>query len=119
MAICGSLLPLLDFFWSELSSCQTGMKLTAQIKDLSNIVENIESDQLEVDQYLVQLNHSEDAVIARSIIRRKFIQDNDFNQTVKLSFLKITKKLLRTLEPYLATENQQYVTTPHNITVER
>ena len=119
MAICGSLLPLLDFFWSELSSCQTGMDLTAQIKDLANVVENIESDQLEVDQYLVQLNHSEDAVMARSIIRRKFIQDNDFNQTVKLSFLKITKKLLRTLEPYLATENQQYVTTPHNITVER
>ena len=119
MAICGLLLPLLDFFWSELSSCQTGMDLTDQIKTLTVVVKDIETGELNVDQYLLQLNHSEDAVMARSIIEREFGQDSDFNQTLKKSFLKITKKLLQTLEPYLATENQQYVTTPHNITVER
>ena len=119
MAICGSLLPLLDFFWSDLSSCQTGIELTSQIKTLAAVVENIESGQGDLDEYLCQLDHSEDAAIARSIIQKKFIQVNDFNQKVKTGFLKITKKLLRSLEPYLATEHQEYVTTPHNITVER
>ena len=119
MAICGSLLPLLDFFWSELSSCQTGEELTAQINSLAIVVENIESGESDLDEYLSQLEHSEDAAFARSIIQRRFIQDNGFNEKVKIGFLKITKKLLRSLEPYMANENQQYVTTPHNITVER
>ena len=74
MAICGSLLPLLDFFWSELSSCQTGMELTAQIKSLADVVEKIESGERDLDQYLSQLEHSDDAALARTIIQRNFIQ---------------------------------------------
>ena len=113
------MLPLLDFFWSDLSSCQTGKELTSKIKTLAAVVEIIESGQGDLDEYLCQLDHGEDAAIARSIIQKKFIQVIDFNQKVKNCFLKITKRLLRSLEPYLATEHQEYVTTPHNITVER
>ena len=95
------------------------MELTGQIESLAIVVANIESGERNLDEYLSQLEHSEDATFARSIIQRRFIQDNDFNLKVKTGFLKITKKLLRSLEPYMANENQQYVTTPHNITVER
>ena len=119
MAICCAMLPLLDFFWSKLSTCQTGSDLTVQIENLAIAVDNVETDELEVDDYLKDLDHRREAAVARSIIERKFSWENNFNQKLKESFLKVTKKLLQCLRPYLATDNQGYVTTPHNITIER
>ena len=119
MAICAAMLPLLDYFWSDFSTEQVGLEFQIKLRDMQLAVDQIESNELDVLDYLDTFHHSQDALDAQTRIIDEFVDDTDFCENLRCVFLKVTSKVLLNMKPYLETDEPSHLRIPHNISVER
>ena len=119
MAICAAMKPILDYFWSDFSTQQTGLELQIKLTDMKLAHEQIESYELDVLDYLNTFSHNADALEAQNKIIDEFVDIGDFNDNLRTVFLQVTSKVLRCMEPYLETDEPSHLRIPHNISVER
>ena len=119
MAICSAMKPILDYFWSDFSTEQTGQEFQIKLRDMQLAYDGIESYELDVLDYLETFPHSQDAIEARIKINDEFYDDDNFRNNLRSVFLEVTCKVLKNMEPYMETDEPSHLKIPHNISVER
>ena len=80
--------------------------------------DSIETDELDVLEYLDTFPHSSEALEIQNKIMDEFYDDATFCNNLKSVFLKVTSKVLKNMEPYLETDEPSHLRIPHNISVE-
>ena len=118
MAICAAMKPIMDYFWSDFSTEQTGLEFQIKLRDMQMAYDSIESNELDVMDYLESFPHSQDALAIQVKIMDEFFDDDKFCDNLKSVFLQVTSKVLKSMEPYFETDEPSHLRIPHNISVE-
>ena len=118
MAVVGSMIPLLEHCWSKLSVLQPAHILQSKLKELQEAVEHVAKNEMEVEDVLETFHQSEVAEEVKSIIENHFFEDERYAFKLRETFLKVTTKLLQSMEPYMKL-NEALTILPTNIDVER
>ena len=118
LAICAAMMPLLDYFWSDFSTEQTGLEFQIKLRDMQLAHDEVESNELDVLDYLETFHHSEDALKAQMKILDEFYDDDIFCENLRTVFLQVTSYVLKNMEPYFETDEPSHLKIPHNISVE-
>ena len=80
--------------------------------------DSIESNELDVIDYLDSFSHSQEALAIQIKIMDEFYDDDVFCDNLKSVFLQVTSKVLKSMEPYFETDEPSHLRIPHNISVE-
>ena len=118
MAICAAMKPIMDYFWSDFSTEQTGLEFQIKLRDMQMAYDSIESNEVDVMDYLESFPHSQDALAIQVKIMDEFFDDDKFCDNLKSVFLQVTSKVLKSMEPYFETDEPSHLRIPHNISVE-
>ena len=118
MAVVGSMIPLLEHCWSKLSVLQPAHVLQSKLKDLQEAVEHVAQNEMSVEDVLETFHQSDVAEEVKSIIANHFFENERYTVILRETFLKVTTKLLQSMEPYMKL-NESLTILPTNIDVER
>ena len=118
MAIVAAMKPILDYFWSDFATEQTGIDFQIKVRDMQLAYSQIESSELDVLEYLETFHHSQDALDAQIKIFDDFFDNDNFCEKLRCVFLRVTAKVLKHMEPYVETDEPTHLLIPHNISVE-
>ena len=118
MAVVGSMIPLLEHCWSKLSVIQPAHELQAKLKQLHDAVELVSKKEIAVEDVLESFHQSEIADEVNNIVADYFCDDAEFSTKLRETFLKVTQKLLESMEPFMKL-NESIKILPTNIDVER
>ena len=118
MAVVGKMIPLLEHCWSKLSVIQPAHELQAKLKELHEAVELVAKNEIAVEDVLETFHQSEAAEEVNNIIENDFFGDEDYASKLHDVFLKVTRKLLNSMDPFMKL-NESMTILPTNIDVER
>ena len=118
MAVIGSMIPLLEHCWSKLSVLQPAHVLQSKLQELQEAVEHVTKNEMAVEDVLETFYQSEVAEEVKNIIVNHFFEDERYTSKLRETFLKVTTKLLGSMEPYMKL-NESLTILPTNIDVER
>ena len=118
MAVVGSMIPLLEHCWSKLSVLQPAHVLQSKLQELQEAVEHVTKNEMAVEDVLETFYQSEVAEEVKNIIANHFFEDERYTSKLRETFLKVTTKLLGSMEPYMKL-NESLTILPTNIDVER
>ena len=118
MAVVGSMIPLLEHCWSKLSVLQPAHELQSKLKVLHEAVEHVSKNEMAAEDVLESFHQSEIAEEVKNIIANDFFEDEEYTSKLRETFLKVTTKLLESMEPFMKL-NESITILPTNIDVER
>ena len=118
MAVVGKMIPLLEHCWSKLSVIQPAHELQSKLKELQKAVELVSQNEIAVEDVLESFHQSEAAIEVNNIIENDFYEDEEYASKLHEVFLKVTSKLLNSMEPFMKL-NESMTILPTNIDVER
>ena len=118
MAVVGSMIPLLEHCWSKLSILQPAHVLQSKLQELHEAVEHVSKNEMTASDVLETFHQSEIAEEVNNIVANDFFEDEEYSVKLRETFLKVTKKLLASMEPYMKL-NESITILPTNIDVER
>ena len=118
MAVVGSMIPLLEYCWSKLSVLQPAHELQLKLKVLREAVEHVSQNEMAAEDVLETFHQSEIAEEVKNIVANDFFEDEEYTFKLRETFLKVTSKLLESMEPFMKL-NESITILPTNIDVER
>ena len=118
MAVVGSMIPLLEHCWSKLSVLQPAHELQSKLKVLHEAVKQVSKNEVTVEDVLETFHQSEIAEEVQNIVANDFFEDEEYTFKLRETFLKVTTKLLESMEPFMKL-NESITILPTNIDVER